>query len=404
MAKDLARQAGFPGARVASAENLESEALTLRRWVEQGRAGDMKWFTQEHVDRVTHPASMLPHVRSVISLAAPYWSGPRPSGTGRGKIARYAWGCDYHAVIGERLTVLAEALCAAFGGGHRWFVDAGPALDRAWAVRSGLGWQGKNTNVFVDTLGSFVFLAEIFTTVEIAPDSPLSVPGCGSCRLCVTACPTGAIGPEYSIDSRRCISYLTIEHRGPIPVELRPLMGSWVFGCDICQDVCPPAVGPQLVDAEDRRAWVRYTRQELGGEPGDARFGQRRTESTWFTAEGQIPDVDLHWLLTLSHDEYLRTFRGSAIRRAKVWMLRRNAAIALGNVGLRKDVDTLTQALRTDEHPIVRGHAAWAIFRIADRLGLDVTDSIRPALDGETNPSVRAEIEYALGAIPDPTP
>jgi epoxyqueuosine reductase len=323
-----------------------------------------------------------------------YRSGDRENqGEGQGLVARYAWGEDYHRVMGEMLEGAAEVLRRTWGGEHRWFVDAGPAMDKALAARSGLGWYGRNTNILTERFGSYVLLGEIITTLEIEPDQPLDR-DCGPCRLCVVACPTGALGPDYSLDSRRCISYLTIEHRGPIPRDLRPLMGAWVFGCDICQDVCPPSNLPYLPTPESESAWRLSLRSAVRTGATPAVTGSSG-DGNALEPHSSRGSVDLQWLLRLSHDEYLERFRGTSIRRAKVWMLRRNAAVALGNVGGNESLPALRTALSEDESALVRGHAAWAIGRIGERLGIDVRSLFEDAMASEADESVRDEIQFA---------
>jgi epoxyqueuosine reductase len=270
-------------------------------------------------------------------------------------------------------------------------------MDKALAARSGLGWYGKNTNILTEEYGSYVLLGEIITTLEIPPDAPVHR-DCGSCRLCVVACPTGALGPDYSIDSRRCISYLTIEHRGPIAVELRPLMGAWVFGCDICQDVCPPSNEPYLRSEEEKARWRAGLRAVVrDGTVAKPQHPAGEGTGTLVDSAGR-QSVDLIQLLRLTHGEYLDLFRGTSIRRAKVWMLRRNAAIALGNTGGEEAIGPLEAAMRTDEHEVVRGHAAWALGRIACRTGQPVHAALERALESEADLQVRREIEAALQA------
>lgn len=410
--RGLVREAGFDLVRFTSASPLHKERLQYLDWVAQGRQGEMRWITPEWVDRATSPAAALPETRSVIAVGLGYHSGdPRDAGAGKGLIARYAWGVDYHRVLGEMLTAAAASLTEEFGGEHRWFVDTGPAMDKALAARSGLGWYGKNTNILTEEYGSYVLLGEIITTLEIVPDEPLNR-DCGACRMCVVACPTGALGPDYSIDARRCISYLTIELRGPIPLDLRPLMGAWVFGCDICQDVCPPANEPYLQSAQDRRVWAKSVREILRSDAVAGNLDETRHAETevprYVNHQGSRREsrfgsqarqsVDLLRLLQLTHGEYLEMFRGSSIRRAKVWMLRRNAAVALGNVGGPDAVSPLAEAAAGDEHEIVRGHAAWALGQIGARTRCPVETHLARALEGETDPSVRQEINGALRA------
>ncbi|MGH2442693.1 MAG: tRNA epoxyqueuosine(34) reductase QueG [Chloroflexota bacterium] len=406
-AKEIGRDAGFDLVRVAHAGEMHQERDRYLRWIAEGRHAEMQWITAERAQRATSPGSVAPGTRSVISVAMAYRHGMASAGPGSGRIARYAWGADYHQVLGVRLTAMLEELKSEFGGDHSWYVDTGPMMDKALAARSGLGWYGKNTNILTEQFGSFVLLGEILTSLELEPDKPLTR-DCGSCSLCTIACPTGALGPDYSIDSRKCISYLTIEHRGPIPRELRSLMGAWVFGCDICQDVCPPSSIPYLKTAEERRQWAQDVRGYLTGSGrangaerphGHEERGQDLVVGPLF-GEGVRPAVDLCWLLKLTQEQYLEAFRGSSIRRAKVWMLRRNAAIALGNTGGAGALAPLIDSMRGDEHPIVRGHAAWAAGRIVGRLHLDAAgQSLRQALECESDGSVREEINEALKSL-----
>ncbi len=229
-------------------------------------------------------------------------AGPKGS-TGLGKVARYAWGDDYHRVMKERMKALVEGLARHLDLPirARWYVDDGPMLDRAAAQRAGLGWFGKNTNILSPSHGSWIFLGQMVTDLEMAPD-PASKKTCGSCVRCVDSCPTGAIVAPYVIDNTRCISYLTIENRGPIPRELRPLMFDWIFGCDICQDVCPV----------NRKA--------------------APTEEPAFQ-KTSLTTVDLEAILEITEDAFRVRFRNSPIKRAKLVGLQRNACVALGNSG-----------------------------------------------------------------------
>jgi epoxyqueuosine reductase len=407
LVKELGREVGFDLVRVASAESMPTERERYLQWVQQSRHGDMGWITPERVERATTPSVVLAGVRSIACVGMTYWGGHRPSRHGAGAIARYAWGSDYHAVLGERLQALSNVLQSRLGGAHRWYVDTGPLMDKALAARSGLGWYGKNTNVLTEGFGSWVLLGEILTTLEIEPDQPLRR-DCGTCRLCVAACPTGALGPDYTIDSGKCISYLTIEHRRAIPRELRAAIGAWVFGCDICQDVCPPTMAPYLGSGQERRDWARYVRgavsgvsgglphQEVQQSIGAAPAATHEPASPLFS-ERMVPHVDLVWLLRMTHDEYVAAFRGTSIKRAKDWMLRRNAAVALGNVGDETAVSALGAAMCLDVHPIVRSHSAWALGRLAARQRLaDVRGELAAALATERDPDVRQEIVWAI--------
>jgi len=244
--KQQALACGFDAVGITPATVLEPERERYLRWIEEGRQGQMRWIDSTWAERSADPRTLLPEARSVICVALSYHSRPlgqRPAGYGR--MARYAWTRDYHQVVGEKLARLCSTL-ADLGGRSRPFVDTAPAMDKALATRAGIGWQSKNTNVLSRRWGSFTYLGGVVTDLELLPDRPAQ-DGCGRCTACVRACPTGALKGDYTIDARLCISYLTIEHRGPIPRELRPLMGAWVVGCDICQDVCPV-----VTDLQDR--------------------------------------------------------------------------------------------------------------------------------------------------------
>ena len=410
--KRLGRELGFDLVRITEATQLHAERTRYLDWIEQGRHGEMRWITPEHAVRSSDPSAVLPQARSVVCLGLAYWAGARPTtGANSGKIARYAWGRDYHLVIEEKLRRMAETLGTDLGGEHRWYVDTGPLMDKALAARSGLGWYGRNTNILTERFGSFVLLGEIVTSLWLEPDPPLQR-DCGACKLCVVGCPTGALGGDYTIDSRKCISYLTIEHRGAIPRALREAVGGWVFGCDVCQDICPPTMRPYLRSPAERRGWAREARRYVAqsalsdsdavAEPVVERRSEWQRSNPLFST-GARASVDLLWLLELTHDEYLAAFRGSAIRRARVWMLRRNAAVALGNVGDRAAVEPLIRAMQTDEHTVVRGHAAWALGRLGRRFCLPIVEeSLRAALESEQDGEVRQEIEEALCDFREP--
>ncbi len=250
-----ALHAGFDAVGICTAEVLQPERDRYLAWIERGRHADMRWITHEWAIRATDPKTLMPGARSVVCVALSY-AGP-PAGenrSGGGRIARYANGPDYHQVMGAKLQTVATDV-AALGGHSRSFVDTAATMDKALATRAGLGWQGKNTNLLNRSLGSFLFLGGLVTDLALEPTA-VPVDGCGSCRACVAACPTGALHGDYTIDAGLCISYLTIEHRGPIPRSLRPLIGDWVFGCDICQDVCPVVTQHQdsaYPDAREKR-------------------------------------------------------------------------------------------------------------------------------------------------------
>ena len=368
--KEYARELGFDLVGVASAEPFEDhEAVTLER-LRDGLMDGLPWYTEFRVRRGCHPQELLPGARSIIAVGMSYYvpSPPTslPAGKGpgvrAGKVARYAWGDDYHKVMKERLKSFVEGLSRRLERSirARWYVDDGPMLDRAVAGRAGIGWFGKNTNTLTPSHGSWVFLGQVITDLELEPDPPLKKT-CGSCVRCIDACPTGAIVAPYVIDNSLCISYLTIENRGPVPRHLRPLMYDWVFGCDICQDVCPVNVK------------AAYTREQA--------FKEWR-----FTALGLVA------LLEMSEEEFREGFRNSPIKRAKRVGLQRNACIALGNTGDLAGVPALVRALNEGE-PLVRGHAAWALGRIG---GPEAAQALEASMVREEDPWVEEEIREAL--------
>lgn len=367
--KQLALDAGFDLVGISSAENFSRDEVAATERVRQGLMDGLPWYTEDRVRRMNRPAELLQGARSVISLAISYDTGSCPpsdhSGTRtlRGKVARYAWGADYHSVIKERLRRFAAALpnIAGKSVASRVFVDDGPMNDRAAAERSGVGWFGKNTNILTTSHGSWVFLSQVVTDLDLAPDMPLKKT-CGSCVLCIDDCPTGAIVAPYVLDNRRCISFLTIELRGPIPRELRPLVSDWVFGCDICQEVCPV----------NRKSALSQ----------ETAFKKRHD----FNAPELLP------LLDMDDEAFRARFRSSPIKRAKLAGLQRNVCVALGNIGDPAAVPALIGALSHGE-PLVRQHAAWALGRIG---GSDARQSIASALGQEQEDEVREELELAM--------
>jgi epoxyqueuosine reductase len=384
-----ARRLGFDACGFARAEPHPHEAR-LREWLARGENGTMRWMEREP-DRRSDPRAVLAGARTVIAVAASYyrggWDGVRgdappeaggtaPEGPGgtpatrggppRGRIARYAWGRDYHGRMKRRLRQLGLALDSFLPDG-RWvaYADTGPVLDRAWAERAGLGWIGKNTNVILMPRGSWFFLGEILTDSELPPDPPAGN-HCGRCTRCIPACPTGAITAPYRLDARRCISYLTIEHRGPIPPALRPLIGTRIFGCDDCQEVCP---------------WNRFATPTANPD-----FAERPEQQT----PALIP------LLSMDEREFRSRFEGTAVLRAKRAGFLRNVAVALGNLRDPRAVPALCRALGEDPDPVVRGHAAWALGRIGGEAARAALDT---AAAGEPDPEARGEIEAARGGI-----
>jgi epoxyqueuosine reductase len=319
------------------------------------------------VERATDPERFLAGARSliVVALAARAPDPVRPAGGARGIVARYARGRDYHRVFEARLRRAARRIREELGGEVRTTVDYGPLLERPYAVAAGLGWLGKSTMLLVPGFGPWVLLGVLATTLELEPDVPVRK-SCGSCRRCIVACPTGAIASDGGlVDARRCISYLTIEHRGPIPRELRVAMGARVFGCDDCLDACP--VGGQRQD-------------------GDPELAPPQADRAWPL---------LRELIELDDDAFAERYRGTALMRAKREGMARNACVALGNVGEASDVGVLASALG-DRSALVRGHAAWALGRLGARTGADVAAVLAARLEVECDPWVREELALAL--------
>ena len=334
--RERAAQLGFCALRVTSAEPFEREREALLGRIDAGLLAGMHWMDHERVSVSTEPTALVPDARSIVSVAMPYGRpGHRWRAGSRGRIARYAWARDYHAVMKHRLRALGDALIEFAGHGHAAaVVDTGRVVDRAAAVRAGLGWYGKNAMVLSPGLGSWLMLGELLTTVELPPDEPLEK-SCGRGTRCLDLCPTGAIVAPGVIDSRRCISYLTIEHRGSIPQPLRPLIGAWVFGCDVCQEVCP------VNDAADTP-------------PAEA------------LAPVLDPEPELVPLLSLTREEWRRRYFHTPVGRAGYVGFLRNVCVALGNVGDASAIPALERALGHDED-LVREHAAWAIARVRSR-------------------------------------
>ena len=363
--KGWTRELGFDLVGIASAEEFsDHESVTLERMRDRLMDG-LPWYTPARVRRGCRPEELLPGARSIITVGLSYYvDGPHGAPTApAGKVARYAWGDDYHKVMKSKLKLLAEKLSEELAEGvrSRWYVDDGPMLDRAAAARAGIGWFGKSTNLLTRTHGSWVFLGQLVTDVELAPDAPLKKT-CGSCVRCIDICPTGAIVAPYVLDNRRCISYLTIENRGAIPRDLRPLVGDWVFGCDLCQDVCPVNFKAAHSEEEAFRA-VRFDLLDLAG------------------------------MLELTDEGFRERFRNSPIKRATRVGLQRNVCVALGNTGDPASVDPLAKALNNGE-PLLRGHAAWALGQIG---GEESVRALEEAACVEADAEVRDEIAEALG-------
>ena len=321
-------------------------------------------------ERRAQPNRILPECRSILVLGmhypAPTLPASETTAQPTGRVAAYAWGDDYHDVLLSRMKSLTSFIESNIGAPlqSRCYTDTGAILERDLAQRAGLGWIGKNTCLIHPQRGSFFLLAEILLSVELAADPPFSSDHCGSCRRCLDACPTGAILPDRTLDARRCIAYLTIELKGSIPLELRPLTGNWVFGCDICQQVCP---------------WNQRFASQAGGAVLLPRPG--------------VSQPNLLQELGLSQAEFSQKFKGSPIKRAKRRGYLRNVAVALGNLGLPEAVPLLDQALQADPEPLVRGHAAWALGHIGGQQALSALQKAAPA---EQDAYVLGEIQMAI--------
>ncbi len=372
-----ARELGFDAAAIVRAQRLvRGEAYV--EWLSEGRHGEMGYM-ENYQDLRVDPQVLEPGTKSVVVVLKNYHSGPDLIGGGL-RVARYAHGDDYHEVLRARLRELGAFIHAETGSevGTRSAVDTAPLLERDLAAMAGLGWVGKNAMLINPEIGSFTFIAEVLVDVDLATTDVPVVDRCGSCSRCIDACPTGAIVSPYIIDARRCISYLTIELRGPIPRELRRLMGDHIYGCDICQNVCP--WNGKVADTDD------------------SVFAQRASY------EGLSPVS----LLEMDDAQYAETFRKSAIKRAKRRGLLRNAAVVLGNTASIEDVrvmDCLRARLLAEDESLVRGHVAWALGELVGRarltgaslaLASEVVNLLVSALETEQDAYVQEEIRAAL--------
>jgi epoxyqueuosine reductase len=369
--RDAALALGFARVGFCPVEPFESAARALDDWLRQGLHGEMGYLAGETRHQ---PQRLLPEARTLIVVALPYGSDNAESSNGNGKerhlpltgqIARYARGADYHSVLKERLRLLADR-CAELTGRSvlaRPCVDTAPLLEREAARRAGIGFTAKSTLTIAPGLGSYVLLGELLIDLELAPDQPLAR-GCGSCTTCLVACPTSAFVDAYTLDARRCISYLTIELKGAIPRALRPSIGRWVFGCDVCQEVCP----------------FNQSRRPRPTDPALA-------------PHARLSDPELVSLLELTASGYRRFVKRSALRRIGRVQLQRNAAVALGNSGLLEALEPLGRCLAENPSALVRAHAAWALGRLP---GQAAAELLRAHRCREQESSVLEEIDIAL--------
>lgn len=328
--KAWASDLGFDDCRIARAGGA-THAADFREWIANGHHGEMGWL-ERGIERRCDPTEVLAGAKSVVCLALNYFPGKAPE-TGF-RIARYAWNDDYHDLIESRLRELAGRM-EGLGGCHRPYVDTGPVLERDFASDAGLGWNGKSTMQIHRRLGTWFFLAEILTTLDLAPDPSMSG-HCGSCTRCLVACPTEAITSPHRVDARRCISYLTIENKGPIPEEFRIAVGDRIYGCDDCLDACP---------------WNRFAVE---------------SRETAFFARKSVFDMRLRDFLALDDDGFRALFARSPIKRIKRRGFLRNVCVALGNTGTPEDLPDLRRAA-ADSDTLVSEHATWAIGRILAR-------------------------------------
>ena len=354
--KALVLQLGFAKVGVARVEALQEEAEYLSDWLLAGRHGQMQWMQDTQDVRVDpRHAGMLPKAKSVLMMAVSYAQAGPPVGLPPGKVARYAQGRDYHNVLGKRANKVAKALREQ-GFAARAAVDSKPVFERAWAERAGLGFVGKNCCLIIPGLGSHVFLACVVTEAELVADAPMARK-CGTCDLCLQACPTDAFVGERQLDARRCISYLTIEHKGAISAELRRGMGEQIFGCDICQDVCPynqgKALGGQNVQNAKEVQGVRDAQTSGAGPTPVLRDA--------FANDVGFASIEAERLLQLNEDEFQQWAQGSPLRRARREGMARNAAIVLGNSGERRYLKVLQHTEAQHDSEVVRDAAAWAL-------------------------------------------
>lgn len=336
--QEKARQLGFFLAGVTLPEP-PLHYSTFENWLAKGHHGNMDYLANERSrTRRANPLEILPECKSILVLATPYNPSPRAEWSANkdeARISSYAHSTDYHDILSARMQELVQLIEEQIGGPvkNRCYTDTGPILERDLAQRAGIGWIGKNTCLINPKQGSYFFISEILLDLELEPDTPFTTDHCGTCTRCIQACPTQCILPDRTLDATRCISYLTIELKDNIPIELRDKIGNWIFGCDICQMVCP---------------WNRFAFQ------GDSAFADPSTPHS-LTGE-----------LRLTPREFNQLFKSSPVKRAKRRGYLRNIAVALGNIGEMHHLPVLQDALHDDE-PMIREHARWAIEQIKKR-------------------------------------
>ena len=361
--KEVARELGFALVGVCPAVT-PAGASRLGEWLGRGYAGEMAYLA-ERQEAYQHPRHVLEGVRSVLMLGMPYRTAePQPVAPGQGRVSRYAWGPgDYHDLIHARLEGMIGVLKSAVPDAKaRGVVDTAPLLEREFAQLAGLGWIGKHTLLINKPAGSYFFLAALLTDQELAYDEPFTADHCGTCRACLDACPTNAFPQPYVLDASRCISYLTIELRETIPAELRSGIGDWLFGCDICQEVCP------------------WNQKPLA------------TADTTFEPTGESNPIDLIALFDLDDEAFRRRFRHTPLWRAKRRGILRNAAIVLGNQRAESATPALIRGL-ADSEPLIRGACAWALGRFGSQAA---KAALAERLTAEMDEPVRRELTSAL--------
>lgn len=361
--KAEAHRLGFELTGIAPAVNPVGFSA-LREWLDRGFAGEMQYLERRR-DAYEHPAGVLPGVRSVVMLGLNYRTAdPVESAAGQGRVSRYAWGStDYHTLLRDRLKQLAKFVKLRRPGSRtRGVVDTAPLLERDFARLAGLGWFGKNTLLINKRQGSWLFLAALLTDLELVYDAPHETSHCGTCTRCLEACPTGAFEAPYVLDARKCISYLTIELRGPVPASLRPGMGDWLFGCDVCQDVCP---------------WNHKA---------------PTTREPVFQPRPDLYPADAMRLLQLSAEEFQAAYADTPLARPGRAGLLRNAAIVLGNRGDGAAIPVLIAALQ-DPEPLVRGASVWALKQLGGETAASALSALATV---ETDPLVRDELERPI--------
>ncbi len=372
--QEITHSAGFSHAGILKPRPVDPAVFgTYRHWLSDGCHAGMTYLERaSSLESRADPSHLMPEARSIIVLAARYpvdRIADRRTGL-YGKVSSYAWGKDYHEVLRVKLDELAAQLSRYAGKDvqTRLAVDSAPILEKPIASQAGLGWTGRNSCLIHPVHGSFFFLANLFTTLELEPTQADIPPRCGDCHRCMDACPTGCILPDCTIDARRCISYLTIENKGAIPVDMREKIGQRLFGCDVCQSVCPwnhkpddSPVMPEFRPADDSCIWP-----------------------------------DLRKIVTLSPGEFKQQFSGTPLLRAKRTGLLRNACVVLGNIGSSDALPVLSRLMDNEPEALIRGHAAWALGRISSKPARDV---LSRALLSESDADVLNEITMALEAV-----